>query len=123
MAALSNKDFMRGWIDGYYPYSEYMIEGNNLILSGDKIKVNNDILTKDIIKQSTSGYNNSSTTSQSGGNNKVKKYKIKADDVDVAFEKLERKIKGGKGDILVLNLQSLDDKRKINFYKIYRKKM
>ena len=122
MAALSNKDFMKGWIDGYYPYSEYMIEGNNLILSGDKIKVNNEILTKDVIEKSTSGYNNS-TTSQSGGNNKVKKYKIKADDVDGAFEKLKGKIKGGKGDILVLKLQSLDDKRKINFYKIYRKKM
>lgn len=123
MAALSNKDFMKGWIDGYYPYSEYKIVSNDLILSGDKIKVNNDILTKDVIKQSTSGYTNSSTTSQSGGNNKVKKYKIKADSVDKAFEKLEGKIKSGGGDILVLQLQSLDDKRKINFYKIYRKKM
>ena len=42
--------------------------------------------------------------------------------IDEAFEKLERNIKGGKGDILVLQLESLDGKNKKNFYKIYRKK-
>ena len=40
----------------------------------------------------------------------------------VSKEELERNIKGGKGDILVLQLESLDGKNKKNFYKIYRKK-
>jgi hypothetical protein len=122
MAALSNKDYKQGWISGYYPYSEYMIVDNNLVLGGDVIKVNNDILTKDIIQESNSGFNSSSTNIQTGGRDKVKKYKINSDSVEGAFKKLEGKVRG-KGDILVLQLKSLDDKNKINFYKIYRKKI
>ena len=60
------------------------------------------------------------------GGGRKKKYKIQADNIQDAFHKLEKKVKGGKGgkgDILVLQLESLDDKNKINFYKIYRKKM
>jgi hypothetical protein len=122
MAALSNKDYKIGWIDSYYPYGQYMIIDNKVILGGDEIKVNNEIYTEQIIKESTSGYNKNSNVNQSGGS-KVKKYKIKADNYEIAFKKLEEKIKGGKADILVLKLESLDDKNKINFYKIYRKKI
>jgi hypothetical protein len=121
MTALTNKDFKQGWIDSYYPYGQYMIENNNLILGGDEIKVNNEILTQQVIKQSTSGY------SQTGGRKKNKKYKIQGDSIEDAFRKLEEKarkyFKGGKGDILVLNLESLDDKNNINFIKIFRKKI
>ena len=53
MAALSNKDFMQGWIDGYYPYGQYMVQDNNLILGGDEVKVDNDILTQQTIKDSS----------------------------------------------------------------------
>lgn len=124
MAALSNSDFKQGWIDSYYPYGQYMIQNNNLILGGDEIKVNNEILTQQVIKQSTSGY---SQTGQTGGRKKNKKYKIQGDNIEDAFRKLEEKarkyFKGGKGDILVLNLESLDDKNNINFIKIYRKKI
>jgi hypothetical protein len=122
MAALSNKDYKQGWLSGYYPYSEYTIVDNNLVLGGDIIKVNNEILTKDIIKESNSGFDNSSITEQTGGRDKVKKYKIKSDSVENAFRKLEGKVRG-EGDILILHLKSLDDKKKINFYKIYRKKI
>ena len=80
------------------------------------------MIVKDIIQKSNSGFSSSAPTNQTGGQNKVKKYKIKADGIDEAFEKLERNIKGGKGDILVLQLESLDSKDKKNFYKIYRKK-
>jgi hypothetical protein len=118
MAALSNADFKQGWISSYYPYSDYIIVDNNLVLGGDIIKVNNEILTKDIIKESNSGF-----SEQTGGRSKVKKYKIKSESVEGAFRKLEEKVKGREGDILVLQLKSLDDKNKINFYKIYRKKM
>jgi len=124
MAALTNKDFKQGWIDSYYPYGQYMIVNNNLVLGGDEIKVNNEILTQQVITQSTSGY---SQTGQTGGKNKNNKYKIQGDSIEDAFRKLERKaikyFKGGKGDILVLNLESLDDKNNINFIKIYRKKI
>jgi len=123
MAALSNKDYKQGWMSGYYPYSEYTIVDNNIELGGDIIKVNNEILTKDIIIESNSGFNNSSTTEQTGGRGKVKKYKIKSDSVEDAFRKLEEKVKVNGGNILILQLKSLDDKNKINFYKIYRKKM
>jgi hypothetical protein len=123
MAALSNKDFKQGWIDGYYPYGEYMIQDNKLILSGDEIKVNNEILTQQVIKESTSGYDKSSSIQQTGGRNIKKKYKIKADSIEAAFQKLEGKVKEGKGDIMILQLESLDKKNKINFYKIYRKKI
>ena len=58
MAALSNKDVKQGWIDSYYPYGQYMVQDNKLILGGDEIKVNNEILTQQVIKESTSGYNN-----------------------------------------------------------------
>jgi hypothetical protein len=125
MAALSNKDFKQGWIDGFYPYGQYMVQDNKLILGGDEIKVNNEILTQQTIKESTSGYDKSPTTGQTGGSikSKKKKYKIQGENIEDAFRKLEGKVKGGKGDILVLQLESLDNKKKINFYKIYRKKM
>ena len=122
MAALSNKDFKQGWIDSYYPYGQYAVQDNKLILGGDEIKVNNEILTQQVIKESTNGYNTAPASGQAGGGGK-KNYKIKADNIQDAFHKLEKKVKGGKGDILVLQLESLDDKNKINFYKIYRKKM
>ena len=125
MAALSNKDFKQGWIDSYYPFGQYIVQDNRLILGGDEIKVNNEILTQQVIKESTSGYDNAPASGQSGGGGK-KKYKIKAGSIEDAFHKLERKVKGGKGgkgDILVLQLESLDEKNKINFIKIYRKKM
>ena len=126
MAALSNKDVKQGWIDSYYPYGQYMVQDNKLILGGDEIKVNNEILTQQVIKESTSGYDNAPASGQTGGGGGKKKYKIKAGNIQDAFHKLEKKVKGGKGgkgDILVLQLESLDDKNKINFYKIYRKKM
>ena len=47
-------------------------------------------------------------------------YEIQGKNIDDAFKKLESKIRGGNGDILVLQLESLDDKNKINFYKINR---
>ena len=122
MAALSNKDVKQGWIDSYYPYGQYVVQENKLILGGDEIKVNNGILTQQVIKESTSGYNNAPASGQSGGSGK-KKYKIKASNIGEAFHKLEGKVKGGKADIMVLQLESLDEKNKINFYKIYRKKM
>ena len=125
MAALSNKDVKQGWIDSFYPYGQYMVTNNKLILGGDEIKVNNEILTQQVIKESTSGYDKAPASGQVGGGAK-KKYKIKAGNIQEAFHKLERKVKGGKGgkgDILVLQLESLDEKNKINFYKIYRKKM
>ena len=125
MAALSNKDVKQGWIDSYYPFGQYIVQDNRLILGGDEIKVNNEILTQQVIKESTSGYNNATASGQVGGGAK-KKYKIKAGNIQEAFHKLERKVKGGKGgkgDILVLQLESLDEKNKINFIKIYRKKM
>jgi len=125
MAALSNKDVKQGWIDSYYPYGQYVVQDNKLILGGDEIKVNNEILTQQVIKESTSGYDNAPASGQVGGGAK-KKYKIKADNIQDAFHKLEKKVKGGKGgkgDILVLQLESLDEKNKINFIKIYRKKM
>jgi len=122
MAALSNKDFKQGWIDSYYPYGEYTVQNNKLILGGDEIKVNREILTEQVIKESTSGYDKNSNIQQTGGS-KVKKYKIKADNIEGAFKKLEGKIKEGNGDILILKLESLDDKNKLNFYKIYRKKI
>jgi hypothetical protein len=123
MAALTNKDVKQGWIDSYYPYGQYMVTDNKLILGGDEIKVNNEILTQQVIKESTSGYDKAPSTVQTGGGKK-KKYKIKADNIDEAFRKLEKKVlKGGKGDILVLKMESLDDKNKINFFKIYKKKI
>lgn len=122
MAALTNKDVKQGWIDSYYPYGQYMVQDNKLILGGDEIKVNNEILTQQVIKESTSGYDKAPSTGQTGGGWK-KKYRIKAGNIQDAFHKLEGKVKGGNGDILVLQLESLDDKNKINFYKIYRKKM
>jgi hypothetical protein len=122
MAALTNKDVKQGWIDSYYPYGQYMVTDNKLILGGDEIKVNNEILTQQVIKESTSGYDKAPTSGQTGGGKK--KYKIKADNIEAAFSKLEKKVlKGGKGDILVLQLESLDDKNKINFIKIYKKKI
>ena len=117
MAALSNKDVKQGWIDGFYPYGQYAVQDNKLILGGDEIKVNNERLTQQVIKESTSGYNTAPASGQAGGGGK-KNYKIKADNIQDAFHKLEKKVKGGKGDILVLQLESLDDKNKINFYKI-----
>ena len=123
MAALSNKDYKQGWMSNYYPFSNYQIINNELVLGGNIIKINNEILTKDFIQKSNSGFSSSATTNQTGGQNKEKKYKIKADGINEAFEKLERNIKGGKGDILVLKLESLDSKNKKNFYKIYRKKI
>jgi len=123
MAALTNKDVKQSWIDSYYPYGQYMITDNKLILGGDEIKVNNEILTQQVIKESTSGYDKAPSNVQTGGGKK-KKYKIKADDIEAAFRKLENKVlKGGKGDILVLQMESLDDKNKINFFKIYKKKI
>lgn len=123
MAALTNKDVKQGWIDSYYPYGQYIVQDNKLILGGDEIKVNNEILTQQVIKESTSGYDNAPSTGQTGGGKK-KKYKIRADNIDEAFRKLEKKVlKGGRGDILVLQMESLDDKNKINFFKIYKKKI
>ena len=121
MAALNNKDFKQGWIDSYYPYGQYIVQDNKLILGGDEIKVDNDILTQQIITESTIGYNNSGQTG--GGGNIKNRYKIQGKNIEDAFSKLEGKVKGGRGDILVLRLESLDDKNKINFYKIYRKKI
>jgi len=123
MAALTNKDVKQGWIDSYYPYGQYMVTDNKLILGGDEIKVNNEILTQQVIKESTSGYDKAPSNVQTGGGKK-KKYKIKADNIDEAFRKLENKVlKGGKGDIMVLQMESLDDKNKIIFFKIYKKKI
>lgn len=122
MAALSNKDFKEGWIDGYYPYTQYSVIDNKVILSGNERYINKETLTQEIIKDSQSGYNNNSKVEQTGGNIK-KKYKIKADNYESAFKKLEGKIKGGNGDFIILKLESLDNKNKINFYKIYRKKI
>ena len=125
MAAVTNKDVKQGWIDSYYPYGQYMVTNNKLILGGDEIKVNNEILTQQVIKESTSGYDKAPSSGQTGGS-REKKYKIQADSIESAFTKLEKKVlKGGKGDILVLQLESLDDKNKnkINFYKIYKKKI
>ena len=121
MAALSNKDFKQGWIDSYYPYGQYIVQDNQVILGGDEIKVNREILTEQVIKESTSGYDKNTNIQQTGGS-KVKKYKIKADNIEGAFKKLEGKLKKGKGDILILKLESLDDKNKLNFFKIYKKK-
>ena len=125
MAALNNKDFKQGWIDSYYPYGQYIVQDNKLILGGDEIKVDNDILTQQIITESTIGYDTKPATGQAGGGKKSqkKKYKIQGENIEDAFRKLEGKVKGGRGDILVLRLESLDDKNKINFYKIYRKKI
>lgn len=118
--ALSNKDFKEGWIDGYYPYTQYSVINNKVIFSGNEIRINKDILTTEIINETSSGYNkNSSITQTGGGNSKI--YKIKADNSENAFKKLERKVKGGKGDLMILKLESLENK--INFYKIYRKKI
>jgi hypothetical protein len=122
MAALSNKDFKQGWIDSYYPYGEYIVQNNQLILGGEEIKVNREILTEQVIKESTSGYDKNTTIQQTGGS-KEKKYKIKADNIKSAFKKLEGKIKEGKGDIIILKLESLDNKNRIYFYKIYKKNM
>lgn len=126
MAALSNKDFKEGWIDGYYPYGQYMIDDSKLILGGDEIKVNNEILTQQVIKESTSGYDKA-PKQQTGGKKLQKKYKkkykINADCIDSAFKKLEQKIKHVKGDILILKLESLDNNKNKNFIKIYIKKI
>jgi hypothetical protein len=122
MAALSNKDYKQGWIDNYYPYGEYTVQNNQVILGGEEIKVNREILTEQLIKESTSGYDKNSNIQQSGGG-KVKKYKISADNIEGAFEKLQDKIKNKKGDFLILKLESLDNKKKINYYKIFRKKI
>lgn len=123
MAALSNKDFKQGWIDNYFPYTEYTIQDNNLVLGGNVIKVDNKILTEQVIRESNSGFDTPSTIQQIGGNrNRKKEYKFRANNIKEAFQKLESKVKG-KGDILVLKLESLDDKNKKNFYKIYRKKI
>ena len=121
--ALTNKDFKQGWVDSYYPFGQYMVQENKLILGGDEIKVNNEILTQQVIKDSTSGYDKSTSSIQSGGSGGKNKYKIQAKNIEDAFKKLERKVNGGRGNILVLQLESLDDKKKINFYKIYRKKI
>ena len=100
MAALSNKDFKQGWIDNYFPYTEYTIQDNNLVLGGNVIKVNNEILTEQIIKESISGYNNPTNNIQNGGKFD-KKYKINADNINCAFKKLEGKIKDRRADILL----------------------
>jgi hypothetical protein len=123
MTALSNKDFKEGWIDGYYPYGQYMIDDSKLILGGDEVKVNNEILTQQVIKDSTSGYDKAPSKQQSGGKKLQKKYKITSDNIDSAFKKLEQKIKYTKSDILILKLESLDNNKNINFYKIYIKKI
>ena len=72
--ATTNKDFKQGWVDSYYPYGQYMVQENRLILGGDEIKVNNEILTQQVIRDSTSGYDKSSSIQQTGGRNIKKKY-------------------------------------------------
>ena len=75
-AALTNKDFKQGWVDSYYPYGQYMVQENKLILGGDEIKVNNEILTQQVIKDSTSGYEKSTSPVQSGGSKRKNKYNL-----------------------------------------------
>ena len=122
MTATSNKDFKMGWMDQYYPYNQYTVIDGNINLGGEDIKVDNEILTRQVIKESTSGFDSPSSINQTGGGRK-KKYKIKANNIDDAFHKLEAKVNGGKGNIVVLQIESLDNKNNLNFIKIYRKKI
>jgi len=128
----NNRDFKMGWIDGYYPFSEYAIVGKNLVFSGDENYVEHNILTRGIVEKSISGYN------QSGGGSvkDIKEFKINGKDLQEAFKILERKVDrhlkknknlGGKEiegfeKIYLLSLKSLEGGKEKIFIKIYRKK-
>ena len=131
MAATNNKEFKRGWIDSYYPYGQYIISGDKIVLGGDEMKVNNTILTQQVINDSTSGYSQSSQ--QAGGGGRVAptlQFRIKSNSIQNALKQFENKVKKyfkennfKKSELLVLDLESLDPKNKLIITKIYRKKI
>lgn len=125
--AVNNSEYKLSWLDSYYPYSEYEIKGNQLVMAGDNNKVNDLILTRELIGQSNSGYDKK----QSGGS--FKNFNLKTQNKKKGFRELEEKVdlffkKGGKlgkkkkgmEEILVLSLEGLEEGKK--YIKIYKKK-
>ena len=124
--AQNNLEYKVGWLSGYYPYAQYSVNGNNLVLGGDDNTVEQSILIRDVVKNSNSGY------SQGGGGN-LQTFRIREENVNRAFRDLEKKVddyfkngnalekkKNGKEKMLMLSLRSLDGNKQ--FIKIYRKK-
>lgn len=139
MVVIDNTSYKMGWINSYYPYTNYRNDiNNNIILGGNDTKINNNILTKQIILNSKSGFSNASLF---GGNRKSHsslkpkltptiQFIIKSNSVENALEQFEDKVRKsfkknnfGKSELLVLDLESLDPKNKLVITKIYRKKI
>lgn len=134
--ALTNKDFKQTWLKNYYPYSSYAIQNNNLVLGGNEIRVDQVVLTQEVMRKSNEGYNANQGPSQAGGNNmrELKNFRVSGDTVNEAFKKLEKKANkyfrknnleggnspNGKEKMYALTLKSLDGEKL--FIKIYRKK-
>lgn len=125
--AKNNTEFKISWLDAFYPYSEYEITGNQLVMAGDDNKVNASILTQTVVAESNSGYDKK----QEGGSKK--NFRISSKNKKEGFRELEKKVdeyfrnggklgkkKNGKDEILVLSLEGLEKGKK--FIKIYRKK-
>ena len=123
MTAVNNGQYKQGWITGYYPYGQYAIVGDRMVFSGDEIEVENSILTRKVVENSNSGFDNKG---QIGGR-RIKQFRLKSKSISGALRELEGKVdewvRGGGsfgGGLLMLSVDSLGDKK--SFVKIYGKK-
>ncbi len=121
--ATKNSQCMIGWPTVYAPFSKYRIIGDMPDFSGNVMDVDRNLLIRETIKSSL---NNNSQ--MGGGIKELKNFRIKSEDLEGGFRKLESRvdsyfrkngIENGKKE-LYLTLKSLDGSK--IYIKKYRKK-
>lgn len=120
--ATKNSQAMIGWPKFFRSYNGYNIENSKLDLTGDKMEVNEDQLLKLTIQKSLE------SKPQSGGAKEIKNFRIKSENMDGGFKKLESMVDDyfrknnldTKNKTFLLSLKSLDDQK--IYIKKYRKK-
>jgi len=126
--------FKTGWISGYYPFSEYSINANQVVYGGDTNYMDHHLLTQSVIMDSMKGFSGD----QKGGMKikDLKNFYFEEKSGRKAFKKLEGKVdeyfrknknlEGGEIQglerMFVLSLKTLDDGKEKILIKIYRKK-
>lgn len=112
--ATRNDEAKINWVKTFYPYSQYKISSDKLILAGANTDVDPTLLMRKVVNETIQ------PTGQVGGSTKeIKKFRINANSVKLGFEKLEKKVDeyfrknnlDNNNKNFILSLKSLDGKK------------
>lgn len=120
-----------GWLMGYYPFSEFKVEGDKVSYGGNDRYMNSHILTTKVIENSMNGYKQGGGMGKKdllrcrlGGNVRdgFRELEGKADEYFRKNGNLDEKRLDGMEKVYMLSLKTLEGGKEKIFVKIYRKK-